>query len=55
MEPRRVARPRVNHLIRGFCARNAIPFIRSFPAMAGRDGGLRAGLSYDGVHPHAAG
>ncbi len=44
-----------NRLIRGYCERNGIPFIDYFSAMAGQDGGMKPGLSHDGVHPNAAG
>jgi lysophospholipase L1-like esterase len=46
---------RANRLIRGYCERSGIPFIDYYSAMAGPDGGMKPGLSYDGVHPSAAG
>jgi lysophospholipase L1-like esterase len=46
---------RANRLIRAYCERNGIAFIDYYSAMAGRDGGMRPGLSNDGVHPNAAG
>lgn len=45
----------MNALIRAYADANAIPYVDYWSPMAAADGGLREGLSYDGVHPNDKG
>lgn len=45
----------LNAWIKTYCVRERLVYLDYYGAMAGPDGGLRAGLSGDGVHPNAAG
>lgn len=45
----------LNAWLKAYCARERLVYLDYYSAMAGPDGGLRSGLSGDGVHPNAAG
>ncbi|WP_414706861.1 P1 family peptidase [Rudaea sp.] len=45
----------VNAWLKAYCAREKLVYLDYYSAMADTDGGMRAGLSSDGVHPNAAG
>jgi lysophospholipase L1-like esterase len=45
----------INAWIRDYCAREQLVYVDYHGALVGADGGMRAGLSSDGVHPDAAG
>ena len=41
--------------IKNYCAANHMVYLDYYTAMAGPDGGMKPGISKDGVHPNAAG
>jgi lysophospholipase L1-like esterase len=45
----------LNAWVKAYCAREKLTYLDYYSAMAGADGGMRAELSSDGVHPNAAG
>lgn len=45
----------INAWLKAYCARAGLVYLDYYSAMVGADGGLRAGLSGDGVHPNGAG
>ena len=45
----------VNEWLKAFCAREGLVYLDYFSAMADEKGGMKPGLSSDGVHPTAAG
>lgn len=45
----------LNRLIREYAVRTHIPYVNYYSAMVDKDGGLREGLSNDGVHPTGEG
>jgi lysophospholipase L1-like esterase len=45
----------LNRWLREFCKQQRIPYLDYYSAMAGPDGGMKPGLSSDGVHPNAEG
>ena len=45
----------INAWLAAYCARNHYTFLDYYSAMAGPDGGMKPGISLDGVHPNAAG
>ncbi|MGA8938617.1 MAG: GDSL-type esterase/lipase family protein, partial [Acidobacteriaceae bacterium] len=45
----------LNVWLKGYCAREKITYLDYWSAMAGPDGGMKPGISIDGVHPNAAG
>jgi lysophospholipase L1-like esterase len=45
----------VNDWLKAFCAREHLVYLDYFTAMADEKGGMKPGLSSDGVHPTAAG
>jgi lysophospholipase L1-like esterase len=45
----------LNAWIEGYCKQQKIPYLDYYDSMAGPDGGMKPGISLDGVHPNAAG
>jgi lysophospholipase L1-like esterase len=45
----------LNAWLKGYCAQEKITYLDYWTAMAGPDGGMKPGISKDGVHPNAAG
>jgi lysophospholipase L1-like esterase len=46
---------RLNDWLKGYCVTHSVTYLDYYSAMVGEDGGMKAGLSFDGVHPNAAG
>jgi len=45
----------LNAWIKGYCAQEKLTYLDYWTAMAGPDGGMKPGISKDGVHPNRAG
>jgi lysophospholipase L1-like esterase len=45
----------VNAWLKDYCAQEKLTYLDYWTAMAGPDGGMKPGISKDGVHPNAAG
>ena len=45
----------LNAWIKGYCEQEKLTYLDYWSAMAEKDGGMKAGISLDGVHPNAAG
>jgi len=45
----------LNAWIKSYCAQEKLTYLDYWTAMAGPDGGMKPGISLDGVHPNAAG
>ena len=45
----------INAWLKDYCAREKLTYLDYWTAMAGPDGGMKPGISLDGVHPNAAG
>jgi lysophospholipase L1-like esterase len=45
----------LNQWIATYCAQKKFTYLDYYTAMAGPDGGMKPGISHDGVHPNAAG
>ena len=45
----------LNAWIKTYCAQEKLTYLDYWSAMADKDGGMKAGISLDGVHPNAAG
>ena len=45
----------LNAWIAAYCAEKHVTFVNYYPVMATSEGGMKDGLSYDGVHPTPAG
>ena len=45
----------LNAWIKDYCAQEKLTYLDYWTAMAGPDGGMKPGISKDGVHPNAAG
>ena len=45
----------LNQWIADYCAQKKFTYLDYYTAMAGPDGGMKPGISIDGVHPNAAG
>ncbi|MBW4037488.1 MAG: capsular biosynthesis protein [Acidobacteria bacterium] len=45
----------LNAWIKGYCAKKGCTYLDYWSAMAAPDGGMKPGISIDGVHPNAAG
>jgi lysophospholipase L1-like esterase len=45
----------INEWMKGYCEENHITYLDYWSAMAGPDGGMKPGISKDGVHPNAKG
>jgi lysophospholipase L1-like esterase len=45
----------LNDWLQGYCVNHSVTYLDYYSAMVGPDGGMKPGLSFDGVHPNAAG
>jgi lysophospholipase L1-like esterase len=45
----------LNAWLRGYCANHSVIYLDYYSAMADANGGMKAGISSDGVHPNAQG
>jgi lysophospholipase L1-like esterase len=45
----------LNAWLRGYCANHSVIYLDYYSAMANANGGMKAGISSDGVHPNAQG
>lgn len=45
----------LNEWLKGYAAQQGITYLDYYAAMVGPDGGMKPGISIDGVHPNAAG
>jgi lysophospholipase L1-like esterase len=45
----------LNAWLKDYCAQQKVTYLDYWSAMAGPDGGMKPGISIDGVHPNAAG
>jgi lysophospholipase L1-like esterase len=45
----------INAWLKDYCAQEKLTYLDYWSAMAGPDGGMKPGISKDGVHPNAAG
>jgi lysophospholipase L1-like esterase len=45
----------LNDWLRGYCVNHSVTYLDYYSAMVGADGGMKPGISFDGVHPNAQG
>ena len=45
----------LNSWLQGYCVNHSVTYLDYYSALAGADGGMKEGLSFDGVHPNAKG
>jgi lysophospholipase L1-like esterase len=45
----------LNQWLQGFASEQGLVFLNYYPALVGPDGGMKAGLAVDGIHPSDAG
>ena len=45
----------LNDWLQGYCVNHSVTYLDYYSAMVGADGGMKPGLSFDGVHPNEAG
>jgi lysophospholipase L1-like esterase len=45
----------LNDWLKGYCINHSVTYLDYYSAMVGPDGGMKPGISFDGVHPNAAG
>ena len=45
----------LDNWLQGYCVTHSVTYLDYYSALVGEDGGMKAGLSFDGVHPNAAG
>jgi len=45
----------LNDWLKGYCVNHSITYLDYYSAMVADDGGMKPGISKDGVHPNAAG
>src|ERR1700733_5819585 len=45
----------LNDWLKGYCVTHSVTYLDYYSALVGDDGGMKSGLSFDGVHPNAAG
>jgi len=45
----------LNAWLKSYCSQEKLTYLDYWTAMADKDGGMKAGISLDGVHPNAAG
>jgi lysophospholipase L1-like esterase len=45
----------LNDWLRGYCVNHSVAYLDYYSAMVGPDGGMKPGISFDGVHPNAQG
>ncbi|WP_433970702.1 SGNH/GDSL hydrolase family protein [Tunturiibacter lichenicola] len=45
----------INSWLQGYCVNHSVTYLDYYSAMVGPDGGMKEGISFDGVHPNAQG
>jgi lysophospholipase L1-like esterase len=45
----------LNDWLKGYCVNHSVTYLDYYSSMVGQDGGMKAGISFDGVHPNAQG
>jgi lysophospholipase L1-like esterase len=45
----------LNNWLQGYCVTHSVTYLDYYSAMVGADGGMKEGISFDGVHPNAKG
>jgi lysophospholipase L1-like esterase len=45
----------LNDWLKGYCVMHSVTYLDYYSAMADENGGMKPGLSFDGVHPNAKG
>jgi lysophospholipase L1-like esterase len=45
----------LNNWLQGYCVTHSVTYLDYYTAMVGEDGGMKPGISFDGVHPNAEG
>jgi lysophospholipase L1-like esterase len=45
----------LNDWLKGYCVNHSVTYLDYYSAMVGQDGGMKPGISFDGVHPNAQG
>jgi lysophospholipase L1-like esterase len=45
----------LNNWLQGYCVNHSVTYLDYYAAMVDEDGGMRPGISFDGVHPNAKG
>src|SRR5580704_10050801 len=45
----------LNDWLKGYCVTHSVTYLDYYSALAGADGGMKEGTSFDGVHPNAQG
>jgi lysophospholipase L1-like esterase len=45
----------LNDWLKGYCVVHSVTYLDYYSAVVGPDGGMKAGISFDGVHPNAQG
>jgi lysophospholipase L1-like esterase len=45
----------LNSWLQGYCVTRSVTYLDYYSAMVGEDGGMKEGISFDGVHPNAKG
>src|SRR6201996_1422711 len=45
----------LNDWLKGYCVNHSATYLDYYSAMGGPDGGMKAGISFDGVHPNGQG
>jgi lysophospholipase L1-like esterase len=45
----------LNNWLQGYCVTRSVTYLDYYSAMVGEDGGMKEGISFDGVHPNAKG
>ncbi len=45
----------LNDWLRGYCVNHSVTYLDYYSAMVAGDGGMKPGISFDGVHPNAQG
>jgi lysophospholipase L1-like esterase len=45
----------LNDWLQGYCINHSVTYVDYYTAMVGPDGGMKPGISFDGVHPNAQG
>jgi lysophospholipase L1-like esterase len=45
----------LNNWLQGYCVNHSVTYLDYYSAMADENGGMKSGISFDGVHPNAQG
>ena len=45
----------LNDWLKGYCVVHSVTYLDYYSSMVGQDGGMKPGISFDGVHPNAQG